>query len=122
MGRYRLTVIALWIVGEIITGCATIDKPVEELRIVEGQIDNIIYSEVPDRSDFLSIMHVGFSDGNGISLAGIYRGLSKGKTVKLRLRLYNVIRGTSYYKVLSIYSGTPLELESLTPSEESTLP
>ncbi len=122
MGRYSFAVIALWIIGHMLTGCGTFGKPVEELRVVEGQIDNILYSEIADKRAFLSVTHVGFSDGYGISLVGVYPGLSKGKTVKLKLRFYKVIRGTSYYKVLAIYSGTPAELEELTPSEESDLP
>ena len=108
--------IALWIIGGIITGCAMLGKPVEVFRIVEGQIDNALLTEIADGKDFLSVTHVGFTNSQGISLVGVQPGLSKGKTIKLRLRFYKVIRGTSYYEVLQINTGI------LSEPELSTLP
>jgi hypothetical protein len=101
----RIVLFVLLFVGSFIVGCSTFGKPVEDLKIVEGQIDNVVLSEVANKKDFLSVTHVGFVNGQGISLVGTYPGLSKGKTVKLKLRFYKVIRGTPYYEQLDISTG-----------------
>lgn len=109
MQRFKLMLIIFGLIGVIITGCSTFGKPVEDLKIVEGQIDNVVLSEVANKKDFLSVTHVGFANGQGISLVGTYPGLSKGKTVKLKLRFYKVIRGTPYYEQLDISTGANSE-------------
>lgn len=106
MQRSKIYIFILLIIGTIIIGCSTFGKPVEDLKIIEGQIDNVILSEVADKKEFLSVTHIGFVNGQGISLVGTYPGLSKGKTVKLKLRFYKVIRGTPYYEQLDISTGT----------------
>ena len=119
MQRYKLAILALWSSLVMVTGCGTFGKPVEQLRIVEGQVDNVVLSEVAEKKEFLSVTHVGFSNGQGISLVGVHPGLSKGKTVKLKIRFYKALRGTAYYELLDITAGIPLKAEQPTSSETS---
>ena len=111
----RIFLLLIMFIGSSIIGCSTFGKPVEDLKIIEGQIDNVVLSEVANKKDFLSVTHVGFVNGQGISLVGTYPGLSKGKTVKLKLRFYKVIRGTPYYEQLDISTGAKSEQRE--PSE-----
>lgn len=107
MEKRTFVLVVLSLIGGIIAGCGTFGKPVEEFRIIEGQVDNVVLSEVADKKDFLSVTHVGFANGQGISLIGAHPGLSKGKTVKLKVRFYKEIRGTLYYKQMEISTSTP---------------
>jgi hypothetical protein len=114
----KAAMLALLVMGGILTGCGMFTKPVEVLRVVEGQIDNVLMTEIADGDGFVSVTHVGFTDGQGVSLVGIHPGLSKGKTVKLKLRFYKVIGGTPYFDVLQINAGIMPEEEFSTLSKQ----
>jgi hypothetical protein len=101
-------------------GCSTLGKPVEAFRTVEGQIDYVGFSKVPYKDDFLSVTHIGFTDGQGVSLGGIHPGFSKGKTVKLDLKFYEVLRGTPYYEKLETPPAIPTK--AVTTPEAVTSP
>ena len=119
MQRYKLAIISLWSTVGIIMGCGAFGKPVEPFRIVEGQIDNVVLSEVADKKDFISVTHVGFVNGQGISLVGVHPGLSKGKPVKLKVKFYKALRGTTYYEVLGVGAGLASKAQPPTISETS---
>lgn len=120
MRRGSLMIAAVCFLGSILASCGTFGKPVENLRIVEGQIDNIIIAEVAEKKDFLSVTHLGFTNGQGISLVGVQPGFSKGKTVKLKLKFYMVLRGTPYYEVLEVITGASSATEQ--PASPETSP
>jgi len=123
---FRLRTISILLFGFFLTttflvGCATLGKPVETFRTIEGQIDYVGFARVPYKDDFLSVTHVGFSDGQGVSLGGIHPGLSKGKMVKLNLKFHKVLRGTPYYEKLE-YPPAPMAattVESGTSNSEN---
>lgn len=120
MQRHRLALLALWSSLVVITGCGTFGKPAEPFRIVEGQIDNVVLSEVAYKKDFVSVTHVGFINGQGISLVGVHPGLSKEKQVKLKVKFYKVLHGTTYYELIDITAGMAPKIEH--PKSSETLP
>ena len=122
---FRLHTISFFLLGFFLTatslvGCSTLGKPVEAFRTVEGQIDYVGFSKVPYKDDFLSVTHIGFTDGQGVSLGGIHPGFSKGKTVKLDLKFYEVLRGTPYYEKLEPPPAIPTK--AVTAPEAVTSP
>ncbi len=62
MKRRKSGLLILCFIVGIIEGCSTFGKPLEDLKIVEGQIDNVVLSEVANKKDFLSVTHVGFAN------------------------------------------------------------
>ena len=87
---------------------------------MEGQVDNVVLSDVAEKKDFLSVTHVGFSNGQGISLVGVHPGLSKEKQVKLKVKFYKVLHGTTYYELIDITTGMAPKTEH--PKSSETLP
>ena len=122
---FRLHTISIFLLGFFLTatfmvGCSTLGKPVEAFRTVEGQIDYVGFSKVPYKDDFLSVTHIGFTDGQGVSLGGVHPGLSKGKTVKLNLKFHKVLRGTPYYEKLEVPPAIPTKAVTSTEAVPAT--
>lgn len=109
MQRDKLAIIILWAILGMSIYCPAYGEPVKDVLIVEGLIDDVLFSKIEDKKDFLSVTHLDFSNGQEIFLIGIHPGFSKGKMVKIRARLFIVISGISYYDLIEESQGIPPE-------------
>lgn len=72
------------------------------LRVMEGEVDNVVRSEVPFDKKMLSLTSVGFANGQGITLVGIQPGVNKGKQVRVTAEFIGNVNGTDVFTVKQI--------------------
>jgi len=81
------------------------------LRILEGEVDNVMRSEIPYDKKILSLTSVGFANGQGITLVGIQPGVNKGKQVRVTAEFIGNINGTDVFTVKQISALKAPEVE-----------
>lgn len=81
------------------------------LRVLEGEVDNVMRSEIPYDKKILSLTSVGFANGQGITLVGIQPGVNKGKQVRVTAEFIGNINGTDVFTVKQINALKAPEVE-----------
>lgn len=81
------------------------------LRVMEGEVDNVVRSEVPFDKKMLSLTSVGFANGQGITLVGIQPGVNKGKQVRVTAEFIGNVNGTDVFTVKQIVALKAQEAE-----------
>lgn len=82
-------------------------------RVIEGEVDTVVRSEVPHDKKMLSLTSVGFANGQGITLVGIQPGVSKGKQMRVTAEFIDNINGTDVFAVkqISLVSAPEAEIK-----------
>lgn len=75
------------------------------LVVMEGVVDNVVRSDIPNKKLIYSVTSVGFENGEGVNLVGIYPGISRGKHVKITAEFVENVNGTDLFKVRQIAAG-----------------
>lgn len=68
-------------------------------RIVEGNIDNIVQTQILHGRQSISITSVGFASGDGISLLGVHAGISRGKHLRVVASFVDNIGGIDAFRL-----------------------
>jgi hypothetical protein len=77
-------------------------------RIVEGNIDNVVQSQVQFGKQHIVITSVGFTSGDGISLLGVHAGISRGKHLRLVASYVDNVGGIDAFRLERVtLLGTP---------------
>ncbi len=93
------------------------------LRVLEGEVDNVMRSEIPYDKKILSLTSVGFANGQGITLVGIQPGVNKGKQVRVTAEFIGNINGTDVFTVKQISALKAPEAEVIpAPTPAATTP
>ena len=111
----------------LLTACGGVNYSHHEagdLMVVEGLVDNVVRSEIPNKKRIFSVTSVGFENGQGANLVGLYPGISRGKRVKITAEFMENVNGTDLFKVKQIIAvsaqGTTPTVQL--PSPERTSP
>lgn len=75
--------------------------------VVEGVVDNVVRSDIPYKKKLYSLTAVGFENGQGVTLVGIYPGISRGKRIRLSAEFVENINGTDLFKAVQVSSVAP---------------
>jgi hypothetical protein len=84
-------------------------------RVIEGEVDTVVRSEIPYDKKMLSLTSVGFANGQGITLVGIQPGVSRGKQMRVTAEFIGNINGTDVFTVRQISVVNASEAE-VTPA------
>ena len=76
--------------------------------VIEGTVDNVVRSDIPHKKQIYTLTGVGFENGQGVTLVGIYPGINRGKKIKLSAEFVENINGTDLFKVVQITSVAPI--------------
>jgi hypothetical protein len=84
--------------------------------IVDGEVDNIVRTDVARQKKIYSLTAVGFTNGQGVTLVGIHPGLSRGKRVKVIAEFTENLNGTDVFRVVQIAPATVATAELPAPT------
>jgi hypothetical protein len=77
--------------------------------VMEGVVDNVVRQEIPQKKKIFSVTSVGFENGQGLNLVGIYPGISRGKRVKITAIFVENINGSDLFSVQQITASTQFD-------------